>query len=105
ILDVGLPDIDGFALCRELRRRGDLPVIFLTARAAEPERMLGFELGADDYLARPFSPRERVARVRAVLRRTGRAGTRDADAGSTSAAAAQASAPAAQAAQAAAATL
>jgi two-component system catabolic regulation response regulator CreB len=70
ILDVGLPDIDGFALCRELRRGRDLPVIFLTARATEPERVLGLELGADDYLAKPFSPRELVARVRAVLRRS-----------------------------------
>jgi two-component system catabolic regulation response regulator CreB len=70
LLDVGLPDLDGFALCRELRRAGDLPVIFLTARAAEAERVLGLELGADDYIAKPFSPRELVARVRAVLRRS-----------------------------------
>ena len=69
ILDVGLPDIGGFALCRELRRKGDLPVIFLTARDAEADRVLGLELGADDYVAKPFSPRELVARVRAVLRR------------------------------------
>jgi two-component system catabolic regulation response regulator CreB len=69
ILDVGLPDLGGFALCRELRRARDLPVIFLTARTAEAERVLGFELGADDYVAKPFSPRELVARVRAVLRR------------------------------------
>nr|WP_036167637.1 two-component system response regulator CreB [Lysobacter dokdonensis] len=69
ILDVGLPDLGGFALCRELRRSGDLPVIFLTAHAAEAERVLGFELGADDYVTKPFSPRELVARVRAVLRR------------------------------------
>ncbi|BCT91270.1 DNA-binding response regulator [Lysobacter helvus] len=69
ILDVGLPDLDGFALCRELRRDADLPVIFLTAHAAEAERVLGFELGADDYVTKPFSPRELVARVRAVLRR------------------------------------
>ncbi len=70
ILDIGLPDIDGFALCRELRRKRDLPVIFLTARDAEAERVLGLELGADDYVAKPFSPRELVARVRAVLRRS-----------------------------------
>jgi len=69
ILDVGLPDLGGFALCRELRRNADLPVIFLTAHAAEAERVLGFELGADDYVTKPFSPRELVARVRAVLRR------------------------------------
>src|SRR5687768_1629629 len=70
ILDVGLPDIGGFALCRELRRGRDLPVIFLTARDAEADRVLGFEIGADDYVAKPFSPRELVARVRAVLRRS-----------------------------------
>jgi two-component system, OmpR family, catabolic regulation response regulator CreB len=70
ILDVGLPDIGGFALCRELRRERDLPVIFLTARDAEADRVLGLELGADDYVVKPFSPRELVARVRALLRRT-----------------------------------
>lgn len=69
ILDVGLPDIGGFALCRELRRERDLPVIFLTARDAEADRVLGLELGADDYVVKPFSPRELVARVRALLRR------------------------------------
>ncbi|MCJ0825244.1 two-component system response regulator CreB [Luteimonas sp. 50] len=70
ILDVGLPDIGGFALCRELRRERDLPVIFLTAHDAEADRVLGLELGADDYVSKPFSPRELVARVRAVLRRS-----------------------------------
>lgn len=70
ILDVGLPDIGGFALCRELRKAGDLPVIFLTARDAEADRILGLEIGADDYVPKPFSPRELVARVRAVLRRS-----------------------------------
>lgn len=69
ILDVGLPDIGGFALCRQLRQRRDLPVIFLTARDAEIDRVLGLELGADDYVVKPFSPRELVARVRVVLRR------------------------------------
>ena len=69
ILDVGLPDLGGFALCRQLRARGDLPVIFLTARQEEADRVLGFELGADDYVPKPFSPRELAARVRAVLRR------------------------------------
>lgn len=73
LLDVGLPDIDGFALARELRRARDLPLIFLTARHAESERMHGFDLGADDYVGKPFSPRELVARVRAVLRRAGSA--------------------------------
>src|SRR5262245_15579860 len=69
VIDVGLPDIGGFALCRELRRRRDLPVIFLTAHDTEAERILGLEIGADDYVAKPFSPRELVARVRVVLRR------------------------------------
>ena len=69
ILDVGLPDIGGFALCRELRRHRDLPVIFLTAQNAEADRILGLEIGADDYVTKPFSPRELVARVRVVLRR------------------------------------
>jgi two-component system catabolic regulation response regulator CreB len=69
VLDVGLPDIGGFALCRELRRGRDVPVIFLTAHDAEAERILGLEIGADDYVTKPFSPRELVARVRVVLRR------------------------------------
>ncbi|MBU8976306.1 MULTISPECIES: two-component system response regulator CreB [unclassified Lysobacter] len=69
VLDVGLPDIGGFALCRELRRERDLPVIFLTAQNAEADRILGLEIGADDYVTKPFSPRELVARVRVVLRR------------------------------------
>ena len=69
VLDVGLPDIGGFALCRELRRDRELPVIFLTAQHAEADRILGLEIGADDYVTKPFSPRELVARVRVVLRR------------------------------------
>ena len=69
ILDVGLPDITGFELCRELRTFSVVPVIFLTARAGEFDRVLGLELGADDYVVKPFSPRELVARVRARLRR------------------------------------
>ena len=69
VLDIGLPDINGFALCRELRQGRELPVIFLTAQGAEADRLLGFELGADDYIAKPFSPRELVARVRVALRR------------------------------------
>lgn len=69
ILDIGLPDLNGFALCAQLRAQRPLPVIFLTARDAESERVLGFELGADDYVPKPFSPRELVARVRVVLRR------------------------------------
>lgn len=71
VLDVGLPDTSGFDLCRELRRWSNVPVIFLTARSDEIDRIVGLELGADDYLAKPFSPRELSARVRAVLRRGG----------------------------------
>jgi two-component system, OmpR family, catabolic regulation response regulator CreB len=69
ILDVGLPDLTGFDVCRALRAFTDVPVIFLTARDAEIDRVLGLELGADDYVVKPFSPRELVARVRARLRR------------------------------------
>lgn len=69
VLDVGLPDMSGFDVCRELQKRGAPPVIFLTARSAEVDRIVGLELGADDYLAKPFSPRELTARVRAILRR------------------------------------
>lgn len=74
LLDVGLPDASGFDVCREIRRRGAWPVIFLTARAAEVDRVVGLELGADDYVVKPFSPRELTARVRAVLRRSAGAG-------------------------------
>lgn len=69
VLDVGLPDGNGFDVCRQLRTFSDVPVIFLTARNDEIDRVLGLELGADDYIAKPFSPRELVARVRARLRR------------------------------------
>ncbi len=69
VLDVGLPDGNGFDVCRQLRAFSDVPVIFLTARNDEIDRVLGLELGADDYIAKPFSPRELVARVRARLRR------------------------------------
>lgn len=68
ILDVGLPDKSGFDACRELRRDHDFPVIFLTARGEEIDRVVGLEIGADDYVVKPFSPRELVARVRARLR-------------------------------------
>ncbi|WP_430419306.1 two-component system response regulator CreB [Methylibium petroleiphilum] len=74
ILDVGLPDLNGFELFKRIRERAaDLPVVFLTARSDEIDRVVGLELGADDYVAKPFSPRELVARVRTVLRRTARA--------------------------------
>lgn len=69
VLDVGLPDIGGFEVCRQLRTFSAVPLIFLTARSDEVDRVLGLELGADDYVAKPFSPRELVARVRARLRR------------------------------------
>lgn len=69
LLDVGLPDRSGFDVCRELRGFSAVPVVFLTARDDEFDRVLGLELGADDYIAKPFSPRELVARVRARLRR------------------------------------
>lgn len=71
ILDVGLPgSLDGFEVCRDIRSHSPVPVLFLTARDDEVDRVLGLELGADDYLVKPFSPRELVARVRAILRRT-----------------------------------
>jgi two-component system catabolic regulation response regulator CreB len=69
ILDVGLPDLSGFEVCRRLRAFSDLPVIFLTARAEEVDRVVGLEIGGDDYVLKPFSPRELVARVRVILRR------------------------------------
>ncbi|WP_454719683.1 MULTISPECIES: two-component system response regulator CreB [Cupriavidus] len=71
ILDVGLPDINGFEVCRTLRTFSDVPVIFLTARNEEIDRIVGLEIGADDYVVKPFSPRELAARVRVILRRAG----------------------------------
>ena len=70
ILDVGLPDMSGFDVCRTLRQTSSVPILFLTARDSEIDRIVGLELGADDYVAKPFSPRELAARVRAILRRT-----------------------------------
>ena len=69
VLDVMLPGIDGLSLCRWIRARSELPVILLTARGEEADRIVGLELGADDYVTKPFSPRELAARVRTVLRR------------------------------------
>jgi DNA-binding response OmpR family regulator len=69
VLDLGLPGIDGLDVARTLRRESNVPIIMLTARVAESDRLVGLELGADDYITKPFSPRELVARVRAVLRR------------------------------------
>jgi len=70
VLDLNLPGVDGLDVCRALRRESDVPIIMLTARVDETDRLIGLELGADDYIPKPFSPRELVARVRAVLRRT-----------------------------------
>ncbi|RSZ55518.1 two-component system response regulator CreB [Massilia atriviolacea] len=69
VLDVGLPDMNGFEVCRQLRQFCNAPVIFLTARSDEIDRIVGLEIGADDYVTKPFSPRELVARIRVVLRR------------------------------------
>ena len=74
ILDVMLPDSDGFEVCRQVRARSDLPILMLTARGDETDRIVGLELGADDYLPKPFNPRELLARLRAILRRRGSAG-------------------------------
>ena len=71
ILDVGLPDISGFEACKRLRRFSEVPVIFLTARNEEIDRVVGLEIGADDYVVKPFSPREVTARVKAILKRVG----------------------------------
>jgi DNA-binding response OmpR family regulator len=79
ILDVMLPDADGLALCRELRGQTDVPIVMLTARGDEADRIVGLELGADDYLAKPFNPRELLARIRAVLRRRPGSGTASRD--------------------------
>jgi len=70
ILDVGLPDMSGFELCKLLRKESDVPVLFLTARADEIDRVVGLEIGGDDYVSKPFSPREVVARVKVILKRT-----------------------------------
>ena len=69
VLDIGLPDMSGIEVCRRIRERHDVPIIFLTARGGEVDRVVGLEIGADDYVSKPFSPRELAARVKAVLRR------------------------------------
>ncbi len=83
ILDIGLPDITGLDVCRKLRETSNVPVLFLTARDGEIDRILGLELGGDDYVTKPFSPREIVARVRAILRRTSGVATETPSAPST----------------------
>lgn len=78
VLDIGLPgELDGIEVCRRIRAESDVPVVFLTARDDEMDRVLGLELGADDYVTKPFSPRELVARVKAILRRTEGSAGRD----------------------------
>lgn len=73
VLDVGLPELDGFEVCRRLRARSQVPILFLTAQDDEVDRIVGLELGADDYVTKPFSPRELVARIRAILKRSSNA--------------------------------
>src|SRR5580700_4407215 len=68
VLDLMLPQLDGMEVCRELRERGNVPIIMLTARTTEPDKLRGLKAGADDYITKPFSPRELVARIHAVLR-------------------------------------
>jgi len=75
VLDVGLPDANGFELCKQIRLQHTLPILFLTARNTELDRVLGLEIGADDYLCKPFSPRELTARIKAILRRSAPATT------------------------------
>ncbi len=70
LLDVGLPDTDGFSVCRELRSRSEVPIIIVSAKGEEIDRVVGLELGADDYIVKPFGFRELLARIRAVTRRT-----------------------------------
>lgn len=70
VLDIGLPDMDGFEVCRQVRSRSSVPILMLTARDDEIDRVAGLEVGADDYVGKPFSPRELVARIKAILRRT-----------------------------------
>ncbi len=70
VLDVGLPGMDGFDVCRDIRRRSRVPIVMLTARDEEPDRVAGLEIGADDYITKPFSPRELAARIKAILRRS-----------------------------------
>lgn len=75
VLDVMMPEVDGLDVCRALRLDSDVPIVFLTARSTEDDLLVGLDIGADDYLSKPFSPRELVARVRAVLRRSGKVST------------------------------
>ena len=69
-LDIGMPEMDGLTVCREIRKTSEVPILFLTAQSDEVDRIVGLEVGADDYAAKPFSPREVVARVRAIMKRS-----------------------------------
>ena len=71
VLDIGMPEMDGLEVCRRVRKSSDLPILFLSARDEEIDRVLGLEIGGDDYVTKPFSPRELVARVKAILKRSG----------------------------------
>jgi len=71
VLDIGMPEMDGLEVCRELRKSSETPILFLTAQGDEIDRVVGLELGADDYVSKPFSPREVIARIRAILKRSG----------------------------------
>lgn len=79
VLDVNMPGLDGLSVAREVRKSSEVPIVFLSARVEETDRVVGLELGADDYVAKPFSPRELVARVRAILRRSARGSGADPD--------------------------
>jgi DNA-binding response OmpR family regulator len=84
VLDVGLPDIDGFEVCRSIRKLSDVPVIFLTSRSDEIDRVVGLEIGGDDYVVKPFSPRELLARIKAIRRRHDRSASAPAESQSES---------------------
>lgn len=73
VLDIGMPEMDGLTVCREIRKSSEVPILFLTAQGDEVDRVVGLELGADDYVPKPFSPREIIARTRAILKRSGSA--------------------------------
>lgn len=79
VLDVGMPEMDGLDVCRQIRKTSDVPILFLSARDEEVDRIIGLEIGGDDYVTKPFSPRELVARVKTILKRAGGAGTKPAD--------------------------
>ena len=84
VLDVGLPDIDGFHVCRSIRKLSDVPILFLTSRSDEIDRVVGLEIGGDDYVVKPFSPRELLARIKAIRRRQERAASSPAESESQS---------------------